>query len=774
MSAGGPHGIDAVPAWRPPWWLALRELLSLWRAALSLLPVPAQPPGGGRAAAVVLVPGFLAGDWSLRPAARHLRRRGFRTHRSGIRLNAGCTSDLVDRLERRVAAVAAAEGPVALVGHSRGGTLARLVAARRPDLVRQVVTLGSPLTHQLAASERVLGVAEAIARRNRRHSPLWLDDDCLRGACAERTGLALAAPLPTEVRLTSVHTRGDGIVVWSSCVAPGAVPVRVRGSHNGLASSRSGLRAVVRALAPVTTFPVPPVHDTDTTGAPRPTPQEENTMNLAGNLRHTAVSHPTRVAVRLDEHETTYRELAGAAARVAGWLRTMGVQPGDRVGVLLPNLPSMPVVYYGILWAGAVVVPMNPLFKAREIGYALADSGAAVLFAWDAATEEAAKGAADAGALHVPVGPGFADEVARHQPISLEVRHAADTAVVLYTSGTTGSPKGAELTHSNMRRNAEACRGFLGLTEQSVVFGGLPLFHSFGQTVCMNTGFLVGATLTLLPRFEPGAALEVIQRDEVTLVGAVPTMYVALLQHPDRARFDTSTLELCVSGGASLPVEVLHGFEEAYGAPILEGYGLSETSPVASFNHPDRERKAGSVGQPIEGVEFRLVDEDWNDTPEGEVGEIAIRGHNVMKGYLNKPSATAQVLQDGWFRTGDLARRDEDGYYFIVDRAKDMIIRGGYNVYPREIEEVLYEHPAVGSVAVIGVPHETHGEEIAAAVVLKDGAAATPEELRDYVRERVAAYKYPRIVWLTDALPLGATGKILKREITVPADVAGA
>lgn len=457
-------------------------------------------------------------------------------------------------------------------------------------------------------------------------------------------------------------------------------------------------------------------------------------MNLAQNLAATAATDPGHPAIVLDEHTLDYATLADSAARVAGWLRTLGVAPGDRVAVMLPNLPQMPVVYYGILWAGGVVVPMNPLFKAREIGYALRDSGAKAIFAWDAVAAEAAPAAGEAGAAYVVVEPAeFGALVAGHESAPLVDRGEEDSAVILYTSGTTGSPKGAELTHRNMGRNAAVCRELFTLTSDDVVFGGLPLFHSFGQTVCMNTAVLVGATLTLLPRFEAGAALAVMARDKVTLVGAVPTMYVALLQHQGRAAYDTSAIRLCVSGGASLPVEVLTGFEKAYGAPILEGYGLSETSPVASFNHADRERKAGSVGQPVEGVEFRLVDEAWGDAPAGQVGEIAIRGHNVMKGYLGKPQATAEVLRDGWFRTGDLARRDEDGYYFIVDRAKDMIIRGGYNVYPREIEEVLYEHPAVASAAVLGVPHPTHGEEVAAAVVLAEGATATEQELREYV-----------------------------------------
>ncbi|HEX2807632.1 MAG TPA: AMP-binding protein, partial [Kineosporiaceae bacterium] len=274
---------------------------------------------------------------------------------------------------------------------------------------------------------------------------------------------------------------------------------------------------------------------------------------------------------------------------------------------------------------------------------------------------------------------------------------------------------------------------------------------------------------TLLPRFEPGGVLEILQRDRVTIMEGVPTMYVALLQSTDRDNVDTSALRLCVSGGASLPVEVLRGFEQAFGCILLEGYGLSETSPVASFNHADRERKAGSIGQPIEGVEFRLVDEEWNVVPEGEIGEIAIKGSNVMKGYLNRPDDTALVMQDGWFRTGDLARRDDDGYYFIVDRAKDMIIRGGFNVYPREIEEVLYEHPAVAEAAVVGVPHPTYGEEVAAAITVKPGASVTEDEIREFAKARVAPYKYPRIVWITDTLPKGSTGKLLKREITLPA-----
>jgi long-chain acyl-CoA synthetase len=497
-------------------------------------------------------------------------------------------------------------------------------------------------------------------------------------------------------------------------------------------------------------------------------------MNLAQNLRASAEAYPTHTAVKLDDAEVSYAVLADAASRVAGWLRELGVEPGDRVGVTLPNIPQMPIIYYGILWAGGVVVPMNPLYKSREFGYALSDSGAKALFAWDGVAAEAEKGAADAGAAFVSVSAAeFVAEVMTHEPAPFTDRADADTAVILYTSGTTGSPKGAELTHANMTRNAEISVGLVSLSPDDVVFGGLPLFHSFGQTVGMNASILVGATMTLIPRFEPTKALEILQRDKVTIMLGVPTMYVALLQHPDKADYDLSSLRVCASGGASLPVEVLRGFEQAFGAFILEGYGLSETSPVASFNFADRERKPGSIGQPVDGVEFKLIDDEWNEITEvGAIGEIAIKGHNVMKGYYGKPDATAWAIHDGWFRSGDLARRDEAGYYFIVDRSKDMIIRGGFNVYPREIEEVLYEHPAVATAAVVGIPHPTHGEEVAAAITLKPGASATEDELREFCKERVAAYKYPRVVWVTSELPMGPTGKILKREIEIPQDVA--
>jgi len=496
--------------------------------------------------------------------------------------------------------------------------------------------------------------------------------------------------------------------------------------------------------------------------------------NLALNLVEAADIHPRRVAVRLDDLVLTYEELDERSAQVAGLLAAHGVEPGDRVGLLLPNVPQFPMLYYGVLRAGAVVVPMNPLLKAREIEYYLEDSGARLLFAWHGSADEAVKGAEAAEAGFVPVAAGAFDHLLTGQApqASLTGRADHDTAVILYTSGTTGRPKGAELTHANLRRNASVSATTLfGLDPEDVVMGCLPMFHSFGQTCGLNAAVGRGACLTLVPRFDPGKALEVIQRDRVTVFEGVPTMYAALLNHPRRGEFDVGSLRLCVSGGAALPVEVLRGFEDAFGCIILEGYGLSETSPVAAFNHPERERRPGSIGTPIQGVELRLVGPLGKDVPSGEVGEIAIRGHNLMRGYWGREEATREAIPDGWFRTGDLARQDEDGYFFIVDRKKDLIIRGGYNVYPREVEEVLYEHPAVAEAAVVALPHPTYGEEVGAAVVLKPGARATPAELRAFCQERIAAYKYPRHVWLEAALPRTATGKLLRREVHPPADL---
>jgi long-chain acyl-CoA synthetase len=412
---------------------------------------------------------------------------------------------------------------------------------------------------------------------------------------------------------------------------------------------------------------------------------------------------------------------------------------------------------------------MNPLLRPREIAHYLTDSGAALLLAGveAAAAPEVAGGL---GVECVTVEPGgdlFRSIFHGAEPARQVVtRDGGDTAVLLYTSGTTGTPKGAELTHANLLGNARlSARELLSLKPDDVVLGCLPLFHVFGQTCGLNATIGAGATLTLLPRFDAGRVLDILARDRVTVFAGVPTMYSALLQHPKRE--SAATLRLCVSGGSALPLDVLRSFEAAYDIPILEGYGLSETSPVVAFNLPGR-RKEGSIGRPVDGVAVRVLDRSGADVPTGEVGELVVRGHNVMKAYWGNPEATAAVIVDGWFHTGDLGMADEDGYLYITGRIKDMIIRGGYNVYAREIEEAIYEHPAVYEAAVLGVPDPALGEEVAAAVVLHDGADATSEELREFIKARVAPYKYPRLIRIVASLPKGPTGKILKREIRLP------
>ncbi len=492
--------------------------------------------------------------------------------------------------------------------------------------------------------------------------------------------------------------------------------------------------------------------------------------NLADNLTQTAEEHGDRPAVKLDDLVLTYAELQDGARRVAAMLKSKGVGPGDRVGLVLPNVPPFPVVFYGAIALGAVVVPMNPLLKGREVKYYLEDSGASIVLAWKDMAEEAGKGASEVGIECIEVGTDFAEVLAQHEPDTEVVsREDDDNVVLLYTSGTTGQPKGAELTHHNMITNAAtSAETLVELTEEDVVMGCLPLFHVFGLTCGLNASVLKGSCLTLIPRFDAGKALEVVARDKVTVFEGVPTMYAGMLHADGAEDADMSSLRTCISGGSAMPVEVMKNFEKTFDCIVLEGYGLSETSPVASFNQPGQERKPGSIGTPVRGVEMKIVDDDRKDVEQGEPGEIAIKGENIMKGYWGREDDTAEAIEDGWFHTGDIAKQDEDGYYFIVDRKKDLIIRGGYNVYPREVEEALYEHEGVAEVAVIGIKDDDLGEEVGAAVALKDGFDVDGEELQAFAKERLAAYKYPRAVWIVDELPKGPTGKILRREVEAP------
>jgi long-chain acyl-CoA synthetase len=486
----------------------------------------------------------------------------------------------------------------------------------------------------------------------------------------------------------------------------------------------------------------------------------------------------------------TYAELDAAASQVASALIARGIGSGDRVAVSCPNLPAFPIVYFGILKAGAVVVPLNILLTEREIAYHLADSGARAYFCFEGSPELPTGKAGLAACVATTTCEQFvllpANLTARSaavegqtlaeftagQPASCRSAPTSetDTAVILYTSGTTGQPKGAELTHSNMVQNALLGPRIFGPHPHDVHLLALPLFHSFGQSVQMNAGFASGATIVLLPRFTAEQALAVMEREHVTFFAGVPTMYHALLGYEPAEQFDLAAiaagLRVAVSGGAPLPAEVMRRFEEKFEVPILEGYGLSETSPIATFNRFDKPRRPGSIGLPVWGVDVRVTDENGAEAEIGEPGEIVIRGHNVMKGYLGRPDATAAAIDPaGWFKTGDVGTRDADGYLYIVDRKKDMIIRGGFNVYPRELEEVLLTHPQVSMAAVVGVPHEVYGEEVKAFVVLAPGATITENDLVAWCKQTMAAYKYPRTVEFRDSLPMTATGKILKREL---------
>ncbi|MGO9838240.1 MAG: long-chain-fatty-acid--CoA ligase [Polyangiaceae bacterium] len=506
------------------------------------------------------------------------------------------------------------------------------------------------------------------------------------------------------------------------------------------------------------------------------------TLNLATILRESAARFPDRPAVVLDDASLTYQQLDESARRFASALVALGVHRGEHVALMLPNVPEFTVAYFAAHYLGAPVVPLNVQLTPDEIAYHLADSDAVALVASGDLLERARAGCSrvktcrrlvvttpSAGEASLPDGvEGMAALIAAHEPVvDAADTMPDDTAVLIYTSGTTGHPKGAELTHFNLFFNADYCSSrLLPLTRETVGLAVLPLFHSFGQTLLQNSVLRAGGTVVMMPRFDPGAALALMQKHKVSLFGGVPTMFFALLHHPKSDRYNISSLRHCVSGGAAMPVDVMRAFDDKYGVNILEGYGLSETSPVASFNVLDRPKKAGSIGIPIRGVEFRLTDEGGATITEPMMpGEICIKGHNVMKGYFKRPEATAEAIREGWFSTGDVAYRDADGYYFIVDRKKDMIIRGGYNVYPREIEEVLYAHPAVREAAVIGVPHERHGEEVKAVLALKPEQRATQDEIVAHCKQRLAAYKYPRIVEFRESLPKTATGKILKREL---------
>jgi long-chain acyl-CoA synthetase len=504
-------------------------------------------------------------------------------------------------------------------------------------------------------------------------------------------------------------------------------------------------------------------------------------LSVATILADPAHRYPDRPAIIMGETRTTYGELWAGAMAYAGALRARGIGRGDRVAMLVPNVTDFPRVYYAILSLGAIAVPIHLLLKGEEIEYVLTDSGSKLVVIAAAMLAEGAKGAAAAGVpvvtvmlpdsmvKDVPI-PRLEDEAALAEPLErYESVNPLDAATILYTSGTTGKPKGAVGSHLALVEQVQtALIDSFDMRVEDVLFGGLPLFHTFGQSSVMNVGFRRGAAILLIPRFEPDDVLAQMVRNKVTIMAGVPTMFIALLDAASRSG-DRPPLRFCVSGGSGLPLAVLEKFERVFGAPVHEGYGLTETSPTVTFNHTRDEPVAGTVGRPIWGVDVEIANADVDDRieflPVGELGEVIVRGHALFKGYLHNDRANAESFVEGWFRTGDLGTKGEDDRVTIVDRKKDMIVRNGYNVYPTEVENVLARLDGVAQVAVFGIPDETHGQEVAAAVVHTAGSSLTEDEVIAYAKEHEAAYKYPRHVYFLDAMPLGASGKVLKREL---------
>jgi long-chain acyl-CoA synthetase len=511
-------------------------------------------------------------------------------------------------------------------------------------------------------------------------------------------------------------------------------------------------------------------------------------LNLSVILADSATKYPQNSAFTFLATTLTHAQTNAAANQIANGLHSIGIKKGDKVALSCFNLPYFPIIYYGVLKLGAVVVPLSVLLKKDEIAYHLNDSQAKAYFCFTG-TEDLPMGQmGHAGFQEAPLCEHFymimpkpdmpspiegtktmGSLMAGQSPqFDMSQTSAEDTAVIIYTSGTTGKPKGAELTHSNLLQNAIVSTHLVDTQPEDTQLIVLPLFHIFAMTVLMNAGVYKGTSSILLPRFDAEAVFGLMQKHKVTLFAGVPTMYWGLNNYKEpKFDYDTiaKTLKRCVSGGASLPVQVLEDFEKRFNVAIIEGYGMSEGSPVVTFNQLDIGRKPGSIGTPVWGVDVKLVNTEGVEVGVGEKGELLYRGHNVMKGYFNKPEATAETIQNGWLHSGDIAVKDADGFFYIVDRTKDLIIRGGFNVYPREVEEVMIQHEAVSLVAVIGVPHEEHGEEIKACVVLNKNAEITEGVLVAWTKERIAAYKYPRIIEFLDALPMSATGKILKKEL---------
>jgi len=509
-------------------------------------------------------------------------------------------------------------------------------------------------------------------------------------------------------------------------------------------------------------------------------------FNLSLILEDSARRYANHVAISDGKIEMSYTQLNQQVNRLANALKNIGLISGDKIAMSVPNIIDFPVIYYAVLKLGAIVVPLNILLKKDEILYHLDDSNAKVYFCYS--NEETLpiadqcfyafnKASQCTHFITLDQNIQFVDERIMHYNNFIKSHSneftsaqtgADDRAVLVYTSGTTGLPKGAELTHFNLFCNAQLVADLFETSNRDVQLLVLPLFHIFGMTTLMNAGIYRGAKHVLVPRFDPQTIMEIIVQQNITVFAGVPTMYWALLNfHHQQLRDEdiSNSLRLCVSGGASLAVKVLQDFQDRFNVQVIEGYGMSEGSPVVTFNDIRLGFKPGSIGLPVWGVDVKIIDQDGNTLPNYETGELVFRGHNVMKGYYNKHTATEEAIENGWMHSGDVAYRDDEGFYFIVDRTKDMIIRGGMNVYSREIEEIMMKHPAISLVAVIGIPDEKLGEEIKAVVVLKEQEEISEDELICWTKDRLAKYKYPRVIHFANALPISATGKILKKEL---------
>jgi len=514
--------------------------------------------------------------------------------------------------------------------------------------------------------------------------------------------------------------------------------------------------------------------------------------NLVTNVQSSVEARPEAPAVVYDDHEFSYEEFWAQTGQFAAALRDRGVEPGERVALYLPNLPQLVAAFHGALRAGCVVVPMNPQYKSREISHLLSDSGATTVVALADVVPFVEEVRDDTDVEHVvtvggeaDAGTPFREFLVEDGDTSVAERADDDLAVQPYTSGTTGQPKGVQLTHNNLASNAKQSMDIVpdGLQPEDRKIGVLPLFHIYGMTVGMNAALFGGATFYPLPAWDAEQALSLVEDAELTLFDAVPAMYNDIVNQPNPEEFDLSTLRQCTVGGSGIPIEVLRRFEEIYPVRIDEGYGLTETSPVTHFNSPNWGRRVGSIGKTLEGIDARIVTEDFEEiapVEEGPVdeadydmdeitGELVVSGPNVMKGYLGLPEANREAFTEAdgkrWFHTGDIGYQDEDGYFYVVDRKKHMINTAGYNVYPREVEELLFEHEAVADAAVVGIPDERRGETIKAFVVRRPDSDVTADEIRNYCLESMAEYKHPREVEFVDELPRTTTGKVQKYEL---------